>query len=93
MLNVLGHWYNSGVITIRAGGFKNTALKSVEIPDTVTKIEEYAFEDCNELTTVVIPESITVMDRDIFRNHNENLTIYGYHDTKAEEYANANNIK
>lgn len=34
-------------------------LKSVVIPDTVTRIEYYAFFGCSDLTEIIIPDSVT----------------------------------
>ncbi len=52
--------------------FKNvsgcSALKSITIPDGVTKIQIYAFGDCTELTTVNFPQSIDSVDSGAFRN-------------------------
>lgn len=37
------------------------AQKELNIPDYVTTIGDYAFEHCNNLTSVSIPESVTVI--------------------------------
>ncbi len=43
-------------------------LKTVHIPNTVTTIEEYAFQDCKDLTTVYIPASVSSLDARAFEN-------------------------
>ncbi len=43
-------------------------LKSVVIPDTVTKIGYAAFQNCENLDSVSIPDSVTVISRDAFDN-------------------------
>ena len=40
----------------------NEKIQEVIIPNTVTKISSYAFENCINLTTVTIPDSVTEMD-------------------------------
>ncbi|MCS2891971.1 leucine-rich repeat domain-containing protein [Parabacteroides faecis] len=46
---------------------KTTLLKfpaqkeGVEIPESVTVIEEYAFYDCNRFTSIVIPDAVTTI--------------------------------
>lgn len=39
---------------------------SFTIPDSVTSIGDYAFSDCNSLTSVVIPDSVTSIGNDAF---------------------------
>ena len=45
---------------------ENENIKELIIPDCVTKIEDYAFESCINLTTVTIPTSVTDMGRYTF---------------------------
>ena len=37
----------------------NTSITSVEIPNSVTSIESYAFYKCSGLTSITIPNSVT----------------------------------
>jgi hypothetical protein len=50
----------NGVPVIGFGtSFRNTAITSITIPETVTKIDDAAFQGCNYLTSVSIPNSVT----------------------------------
>ena len=46
---------------------------TVTIPNTITHINEYAFNDCDSLTSIVIPDNVTSMGRSTFEN-SSNLT-------------------
>ena len=43
-----------------------SSLTSVEIPNSVTWIDDYAFKDCSSLTSVTIPDSVTSIRKDTF---------------------------
>ena len=45
-----------------------TNLRSVAIPDGVTKICRNSFRDCKTLESVTIPESVTTIDEAAFGN-------------------------
>lgn len=50
-----------GVTSVLNGTFMNCPnLKSVTLPSTLTKIENYAFSDCSALTEVIIPEGTKI---------------------------------
>ena len=44
------------------------AIKSVSLPDGLTKIGSYAFRDCAKLTAVTIPSSVTFIGASAFEN-------------------------
>ena len=82
-----GH-YKDGVF----GGC--TSLAEVIFEDGMTKIPSYiaaSGNDTNYVTKVVIPASVTEMGVMSFRGCN-NITIYGYKGSYAEEYATEKNI-
>ena len=50
-----------GVTTIGRAAFWSCSLTSVTIPNSVTKIDVYAFDGCTGLTSVTIPNSVTTI--------------------------------
>ncbi len=48
-------------VTIGDHAFYASELTEVTIPETVTSIEEYAFEDCVNLKEIDIPNSVTIV--------------------------------
>ena len=55
------------VVNRISGAFNDcTALTSVNIPNSVTKIDDYAFAGCSGLTSINIPNSVTLIDSDAF---------------------------
>lgn len=61
-------WIKNGVTSIGSFAFKETNLKIVEIPDSVTSIDEHAFDRCTHLQEITLPESITRIDQYAFAN-------------------------
>ncbi len=45
-----------------------SSLISVNLPDTLTKIQERAFEDCSRLTSISIPDSVTSIGNYAFKD-------------------------
>ncbi len=66
-------------------------VQSIVLPDSVTVIETWAVQSCDALTSVTIPRSVTYFGENAFGKCG-NLTIYGYADSEAENYANNNGI-
>ena len=56
----------SDIHTIAGGAFGNSKITEVNIPNTVTMIDESSFQMCNYLTNVVIPSSITEIKENSF---------------------------
>jgi hypothetical protein len=72
-----------GVVTLAGGSFwisKN--LNNVQIPNTVEKIGDYAF-DCNELKEVIIPKSVNRIGTSAF-GYSYTLQKAYYEGTKSE---------
>ena len=63
------------------------------IPNSVTRIDEYAFNNCTGLTSIVIPDSVKSIGDDAFLGCNGALTIYGAKGSYAETFANEKGIK
>ena len=68
------------------------ALKDIEIPETVTSINENAFASCDSLAKITIPASVTSIADTAFRN-SDNVVIYCYTDSAAHIYAEENDIE
>ena len=56
-----------GIEEIYGNAFYGTALKSIVIPETVTKIWESAFENCKSLQSIVIPSSVKEISGSVFK--------------------------
>lgn len=65
------------VTVIGSASFDETEVKSLSIPNTVKKIEGYAFQFCYDLKTVSIPNSVTTIGAGAFYGCDslENITL------------------
>ncbi len=57
---------SEGLKTIGAYAFARTGISGINIPSTVTEIENYAFNDNPALKTVVVPDNVTKMGTGVF---------------------------
>lgn len=79
------------ITTIPAQAFYEcTALTEIEIPDNISSIGYYAFGKCTALKKAYISYMITQISDSFYGC--TNLTVFGFKDTSAQEYAEANNI-
>lgn len=84
----------NGVEIIGDSSFANSLLSNIDIPDSVTEIEDYAFSNCKKLKSIKIGKNvqvISVLGFPVFDGC-DNLIIYGYSGSKAETYAKENDI-
>ncbi len=56
------------VTEIANSGFDSSNITEVIIPNTVTKINDYAFSYCPQLERVIIPEGVTALGEAVFKN-------------------------
>lgn len=82
---------DSIVTKIEPYTFLNSGIEHIELPETCTEIDNYAFGQCYQLTKIVIPRSVETIHEDAFRD-SDNLTIYCYEDSAAHQFAVANEI-
>lgn len=75
--NLLAYLGNGGVVSIPPmvniigdKAFYNCALTSIIIPNSVTSIGNYTFQNCSGLTSVTIPDSVTSIGEWAFNNCN-----------------------
>ena len=54
------------VTSIRSAAFRESAITSIEIPNSVENIGVHAFEDCSSLTSVDLPNSLTSINNSTF---------------------------
>ena len=98
---------SSSVTSIGEYAFNGcTSLSSVQMTDSITQIGDYAFYKCTSLNNITVPGSVTSIgtkalgyfqyyDETIWENVDKTIdgfTIYGYNNTRADKYANANGI-
>ena len=77
-----GNLYSKDGTTLIQYAIGKTAT-SFTIPDSVTSIGDYAFEDCVSLTSVVIPDSVKSIGDQVFRDCT-NLTSITFNGTIEE---------
>ena len=81
-----------GITTIGTSAFTGcAALTEIVLPNSVTTLGVRAFNNCQALAKVLAPASVETIAEDAF-NLSENVTLYGYAETAAESFAQANEI-
>jgi hypothetical protein len=62
-------YYNDMRVTeIKNGAFAGSTVRKVILPESITKIDQGAFQDCVSLKSINIPESVTEIGHDAFNN-------------------------
>ena len=74
------------VTSIEEAAFRNTAVSSVVLPDSVTKIGWFAFADCKSLTSITLPASVSTIGYGAF-DGSTSVTLYCPSDSYAAKYA------
>ena len=92
-----------GLLYIGQNAFVFTGLKSIDIPDSVEEIADYAFYEVENLRSVMIPKNVRKIGDMAFgyyydmEEHKysvyDGFTIIGYKGSEAERYANDNGIR
>ena len=84
--------FPSTLISIGRAAFRADSLTNIEIPDSVQKIERGAFANNKNLADVTIGAGIKNIENAAF-NKSDILTIIGYVNTVAYDFAYSNGIK
>lgn len=81
------------ITEIPLGCFVDCAIKSIELPRTVTEIETNAFYGCKNLASVIIPEGVTKIADDAFANCSSKLVLTVTEGSYAQEWAQQKGLK
>lgn len=68
-----------------------TSLKSIKLPEKVVSVDSEAFCNCTNLESLYFPKGINEIEPDILKGCNQ-VVIYGYKNTCAEDFAKKNNL-
>ena len=82
---------SSVISEVKPHSFMNSGIEEVALPDTCSKIDNYAFGQCVSLKKITIPSSVTEIHEDAFKG-SDNVVIYCYTDSAAHQYAVSKNI-
>lgn len=72
----------SSLKTIRKGAFAHSGISNLQLPASLTRIEQLVFENCQNLTSVHIPALVTTIEVGAF-NFCESLTSISVDDTNT----------
>lgn len=92
------------VVELSGNIFENrTDVEEIIVPDTVKKIDSFAFAYCDSLIKITIPGSVNIIDSQAFITNTSNsyirietydeLEMYGYTNSYSEKFAYENKMK
>ena len=66
----IGHhtFANSETLIPKSCFLRSDKLTTLELPNTITKIDDAAFNGCSSLTSIVIPSSVNKIGNEVFSN-------------------------
>ncbi len=64
--NVAGSTIPSTVTDIEEGAFMHCGFTTIQIPDSVTKIGDEAFSNCENMTSISLPNSVKTLGKSVF---------------------------
>ena len=83
--------FSEPVSGVAADAFRGKAIRSLIIPDGYTVLGDHSFADLQGPLEITLPRSVADISADCFEN--SDVTIYGYNDSYAEDYARSHKIK
>lgn len=86
VLSIPSHIDGLPVTAIGREAFKNSVLTEVTVPNTVKKIDWFAFYGSGQLAKVVLPESVTKIEYGVFDGCSK-VTIHCVKNSYADRYA------
>ena len=70
-----------------------SALRKVEIPETVSQIGNEVFKDCTELDLITIPDNVKQIGEDVFDNTHHRIIVQCSQGSYTEQYCRSRLIK
>ena len=70
--------WNKTITTIGIGAFNSCGFTTMEIPNTVTSIGDYAFYYCSSLVSLTLPKSISEIGEGAFQLNSHLQDVYSY---------------
>ena len=75
------------VTEIADSSISSSEVKNIIVPESVTKIGWFAFNNCPKLKNITLPSSVTSIGYSAFNTSNRALVIYCQSNSFAQEYA------